>query len=90
MPTAECLEPTGISNQYLRNVFLDAGIDARLVFPSLSALPIFRPSPDGCPVARSFATRAINLPSYHDMSMAEIERVCAALEKAVIEYARLS
>jgi perosamine synthetase len=88
MPTAECLEPAGISNQYLRKAFLDAGIDARLVFPSLSALPMFRPSSDVCPVARSFATRAINLPSYHDMSMAEIERVCAALEKAVIEHSQ--
>jgi perosamine synthetase len=90
MPTVECLESTGISNQYLRKAFLDAGIDARLVFPSLSALPMFRTSSDVCPVARSLATRAINLPSYHDMSMTEIERVCTALEKALIEHARLS
>jgi len=90
MPTAECLDSTAITNQYLRKAFLDAGIDARLVFPSLSGLPMFRSSSDVCPVARTFATRAINLPSYHDISMAEIERVCAVLEKAIVEHARLS
>lgn len=87
MPTAECLESSGITNQYLRIAFLNAGIDARLVFPSLSGLPMFRSSPDACPVARSFAIRAINLPSYHDMSMTEIERVCTALEKAIVKHA---
>ncbi|MFF7970883.1 aminotransferase class V-fold PLP-dependent enzyme [Streptomyces sp. NPDC007905] len=89
MPTVECLEPTGISNQYLRTAFLDGGIDARVVFPSLSTLPVFRLSADVCPVARGFAVRAINLPSYHDMSVAEIDRVCTVLRGAVVGHARL-
>lgn len=85
MPTIECLEPTNISNQHLRRAFLDSGIDARLVFPSLSGLPMFKMSQDVCPTARNFAVRAINLPSYHDISISEIERVCTTLKEAVIE-----
>ncbi|WP_329291982.1 DegT/DnrJ/EryC1/StrS family aminotransferase [Streptomyces sp. NBC_01455] len=86
MPTAECVEPAGIRGQYLREVFFGAGIDARVVFPSLSTLPMFEQTSDVCPTARAFAARAVNLPSYHDMSMAEIDRVCATLEKAITGY----
>ncbi|MFJ6650082.1 DegT/DnrJ/EryC1/StrS family aminotransferase [Streptomyces sp. NPDC091290] len=83
MPTAECAEPAGPSGRYLRQKFLEAGIDARLVFPSLSTLPMFQQTADVCPSARAFAARAVNLPSYHDMSVAEIDRVCATLEEAI-------
>ncbi|MGW6979067.1 DegT/DnrJ/EryC1/StrS family aminotransferase [Streptomyces sp. NPDC054932] len=83
MPTAECVGPAEIRGRDLRGAFLDAGIDARLVFPSLSTLPMFEKTSDVCPAARAFAERAVNLPSYHDMSTAEIDRVCTTLEEAM-------
>jgi len=83
MPTAECVANARITTGLLRAAFLAAGIDARAVFPALTSLKIFEYSSDDCPVACGFATRAINLPSYHDMGTSEIDRVCATLESVV-------
>lgn len=88
MPTAECVGSADARGPYLREVFRKKGIDARLVFPSLSTLPMFRHTTDLCPRARAFATRAINLPSYHDMTVSEIDRVCRTLVRAVTGHGR--
>jgi len=52
----------------------EQNIDARVFFEPLSSLPMFDPVPENH-VARDIVTRAINLPSYHDMTDAEIQRV---------------
>ncbi|MGC4795748.1 DegT/DnrJ/EryC1/StrS family aminotransferase [Micromonospora saelicesensis] len=83
MPTIEWLDPTGISAAEVRRTLAAAGIDARPVFPSLSGLPLFDQPAEPCPVARRFATRALNLPSYHDISEFDIDRVCTAVTKVL-------
>ena len=85
MPTIEWLDANRISATELRGRLATAGIDARPVFPSLSSLPLFDQSAATCLVARRFATRAINLPSYHDMSESDIARVCAAVTEALAD-----
>ena len=51
-------------------------IDGRVFFWPLSSLPSFQPCPSHV-VSHSLSRRALNLPSYHDISVAAIQRVCA-------------
>ncbi|MGO4610777.1 DegT/DnrJ/EryC1/StrS family aminotransferase, partial [Variovorax sp. 2RAF20] len=60
-----------------------ADIDARVFFWPLSALPMFADKPVHTPMAFSLSERAINLPSYHDMSEADIDRVAETLISVV-------
>lgn len=56
--------------------FKDADIDGRVFFWPLSSLALNGvPSNVYTPVAHDISSRAINLPSYHDMEPEEIERV---------------
>ena len=84
MPTIEWVDPIETPASQLRETLVGAGIDARPVFPSLSNLPLFNESPSRCPVASRFATRALNLPSYHDLSSSDMDRVCAVLTRALV------
>lgn len=53
-------------------------IDGRVFFWPLSSLPAFGSGP-GAQVARDVASRAINLPSHHDLTPMEMDRVVAAV-----------
>lgn len=75
MPTAVFDSATGITRERLTEAFAAANIDARVFFHPLSGLPMFSPREQNV-VAWSLPGRAINLPSYHDMTDAEIDRVC--------------
>ncbi len=81
MPTAVFSLELGVSRELLQSRFALENIDARIFFYPLSELPIFK----GCRKfgvghAASIASRAINLPSYHDMTKVEIKRVCNVIE----------
>lgn len=78
MPTAVFAPETGVTRERLVAAFAAANIDARVFFHPLSSLPLFGGGP-GQPVSRSIAARAINLPSYHDMTAAEQDRVVDVL-----------
>ncbi|KIF81399.1 DegT/DnrJ/EryC1/StrS family aminotransferase [Noviherbaspirillum autotrophicum] len=78
MPTAVFDASTGITREALQAAFAAANIDARVFFWPLSSLPAFRPRPENLN-AWSIPCRAINLPSYHDMSTEEQERVIDVL-----------
>jgi perosamine synthetase len=78
MPTAVFSPATGISREVLVQAFSDANIDARVFFHPLSSLPMFEDKPQN-ENAWSLPTRAINLPSYHDMTDADIDRVVSVL-----------
>ena len=57
----------------LRNTLLSIGIDARVFFPALSSLKMF---PDASTLyAHSIPKRALNLPSFHDMTDDQIYEV---------------
>jgi perosamine synthetase len=82
MPTAVFDPTTGVTREMLQKAFEAADIDARVFFHPLSSLPMFAAKP-GNAVAWSIPGRAINLPSYHDMTENDIERVTATLLTAM-------
>ncbi|MBB3311536.1 perosamine synthetase [Rhizobium sp. BK196] len=78
MPTAVFHPATGITREVLQQAFEAANIDARVFFHPLSSLSMFVEKPANIN-AWSIPERAINLPSYHDMSEADIDRVAETL-----------
>jgi perosamine synthetase len=92
LPLAMNSEPAGITNGYwmpsivvaagvpfdrerLLAMFREDNIDGRVFFWPLSMQPMFeRQYPN--PVACALWPRAVNLPSYHGMEEAEMERIC--------------
>ncbi|MBY5818281.1 DegT/DnrJ/EryC1/StrS family aminotransferase [Rhizobium leguminosarum] len=82
MPTAVFHPATGINREMLQQAFEAANIDARVFFHPLSGLSMFAEKPANVN-AWSIPERAINLPSYHDMSEADIDRVAETLISVV-------
>lgn len=78
MPTAVCDPALGVTREMLLTAFEAADIDARVFFHPLSSLPMFEDRPANVN-AWDIPTRAINLPSYHDMEEADIDRVAETL-----------
>ncbi len=79
MPTVVLSERLGISTKNLQEAFQEADVDARVFFHPLSSLPMFEKHYNNANLynlnAWSIPQRAINLPSYHDMSSDDIDRV---------------
>lgn len=78
MPTAVFDRDIGISREMLQQAFSAANIDARVFFHPLTSLPMF-PEQRENRHAWDIPERAINLPSYHDMTDDEIGRVTDVL-----------
>lgn len=78
MPTAVFHPDAGVTREMLQHGFKAANIDARVFFHPLSSLSFFKSRPENVN-AWSIPNRAINLPSYHDMTEADITRVSATL-----------
>lgn len=74
MPTAVFAAALNITRERLQERFKLADIDARVFFYPLSKLPMFE-GYVAKPIAADIAGRAINLPSFHDMTRSDIERV---------------
>jgi len=82
MPTAVVAEGVPFDREALLAEFKAADIDGRVFFWPLSGLAMpARLGPGGAPVAAAIHRRAINLPSYHDLDDAGIDRVCRVLER---------
>ncbi len=92
MPTVVFDESAHITSDALQAAFHDADIDARVFFHPLSSLPMFeeqRRGSNSCNVnAWSIPRRAINLPSYHDMTEDDIDRVTTTLLDLVAKHRR--
>lgn len=82
MPTAVFAPESGVTREVLISAFRSQNIDARVFFHPLSSLPMFEPCPRNVH-AWDIPTRAINLPSYHDLSTVDIVRVATVCESAV-------
>lgn len=80
MPTVVFDPATGVTREALQTAFAATDIDARVFFHPISSLPMFEPRPENRH-ARDIPGRAINLPSYHDMSEGDLNRVCRVLER---------
>lgn len=79
MPTAVFSPELNLSRETLQKAFAERGIDARVFFHPLSSLPVFNFAVDN-PVAADICTRAVNLPSYHDITDEQIGRVADVIK----------
>lgn len=79
MPTAVFSRESGVTREALQAAFALAGIDARVFFYPLSTMP-FMENSFGQPNAVDIAARAINLPSYHDMTESDQLQVVGVLK----------
>lgn len=79
MPTAAFSPQTGVTREILQAAFLQENIDARVFFHPLSSLSMFENRPQNR-IAWDIPGRAINLPSYHEMTDDELGRVISTLE----------
>jgi perosamine synthetase len=78
MPTVVFKKESGMTREILMKAFKDDNIDARVFFWPLSNLPIFNEHLDN-QLAKDIPGRAINLPSYHDISKEKMRRVLSVL-----------
>jgi perosamine synthetase len=78
MPTVVVDEDVHFERDALLARFKQANIDGRVFFWPLSQLPMFEPQPEHR-VAYSLYRRAVNLPSYHDITTDDQRRVAAIL-----------
>jgi len=82
MPTVVFSKKSGISREKIKKSFEKKNIDARVFFWPLSSLPMFDEIKKN-KNSISISSRAINLPSYHDMTNEEIHRVCDVIKNEI-------
>jgi len=82
MPTIVFDEKTGVTREKLVAAFSADNIDARVFFYPLSELPMFETTP-GNRRSREIPERAINLPSYHDMTTGDQDRVITVVHRVL-------
>lgn len=80
MPTVVFDKATSITREKLQATFASENIDARVFFYPLSSLPMFEDRLINSN-AWDIPNRAINLPSYHDISDVELDRVVEVITK---------
>lgn len=80
MPTIVFDRALGIRREDLQAALNPEGIDARVFFHPLSSLPMFEAQAKNVH-AYDIPDRAINLPSYHDMTNADLDRVISAVRQ---------
>lgn len=78
MPTVVFDRSLAVTREELQQAFAAENIDARVFFWPLSSLPMFEPRRENV-VAWDLPTRSINLPSFHDMTLDELNRVADTL-----------
>jgi perosamine synthetase len=82
MPTVVFDAMLGVTRETLQAAFRAKNIDARVFFYPLSDLPMFDARLQNVN-ARSISQRAINLPSFHDITLAEQQRVIDVIHEVV-------
>ena len=75
MPNIVIPEKYGIDREVLVAKFRSANIDARVFFWPLSTLPFMQLTVES-PNSKFLSQHSINLPSFHDISIIELGRVC--------------
>jgi len=82
MPTLVFDKSTGITREKLQAAFVAENIDARVFFYPLSSLPMFEDKPANS-TAWDIPSRAINLPSYHDITTPDLDRVIEVVKSCL-------
>lgn len=83
MPTIVVDDNVPFDRAALLDAFKADHIDGRVFFWPLSSLPSFKPHPEHA-VSHSLSGRAMNLPSYHDMTDEEQDRVIACVDRLLV------
>jgi perosamine synthetase len=83
MPTIVVNEYVAFDRDKLLAAFRADNIDGRVFFWPLSTLPMFERKPDNT-VSYELFERAVNLPTYHDLSEAEMDRVITLVARSVV------
>jgi len=78
MPTAVFSKESGVRREQIQAAFNNENIDARVFFWPLSSLPMFTARPLHFN-SYDIPNRSINLPSYHDITKDDMDRVVAVL-----------
>lgn len=86
MPTVVFDKAMGITRERLQAVFAEENVDARVFFHPLSSLPMFEDVRENRH-AWDIPDRAINLPSYHDMTVADQDRIIGTIHRLVRDKA---
>jgi len=81
MPTVVVPKGIKVTREMLQRAFAAENIDARVFFWPLSSLPFFG-SDVVNPISEELPARAINLPSYHDITSQDMDRVIHVLLRA--------
>jgi perosamine synthetase len=79
MPTVVADQGIPFNREALLAAFKKDNIDGRVFFWPLSLTPMFERRPENV-VAHGLYPRAINLPTYHDLSESDVARVCSILQ----------
>lgn len=82
MPTLVVEEDVPFDREVLLAAFASENIDGRVFFWPLSSLPMFEARPANTH-SYSLAARAVNLPSYHDVTDDELLRVVATVRRVI-------
>lgn len=82
MPTVVFSAETGVTREKLQKSFAAENIDARVFFHPLSSLSMFEDQKQNR-IAWSIPRRAINLPSFHDITPAEQDRVQGVIKSCL-------
>jgi perosamine synthetase len=80
MPTIVADDGVAFDREALLAAFKEHSIDGRVFFWPLSMLPMFEPRPQNR-VSYGLFNRAVNLPSYHDLDEAGMDRVVGLVRK---------
>jgi len=83
MPTIVVDEGVSFDRDALLAAFKADNIDGRVFFWPLSMLPMFEAKPENA-VSYSLHKRAVNLPTYHDLSEADMDRVIKLVKQFVL------
>ncbi|MCT7974879.1 MULTISPECIES: DegT/DnrJ/EryC1/StrS family aminotransferase [Oscillatoriales] len=83
MPTVVLEQELGVTRERLQAAFTEANIDARVFFCPLSSLPMFEDRKNNIN-SWSIPLRSINLPSYHDLTFADIKLVTNILSAQIL------
>jgi len=85
MPTIVLDQTTGITQKQLIKRFKTDNIDARVFFHPLSSLPMFSSQPEHTN-SYNIQPRAVNLPSYHDLTQEDQDRVILSVKTIYAEF----
>jgi perosamine synthetase len=80
MPSVVLDSETNITREKLQAAFTAENIDARVFFHPMSSLSMFESQPENM-LAWSIPGRAINLPGFHDITVAQQDCVINVMTK---------